>query len=76
VQLPALKERKEDIPLLVRHFPREIRGREPQAQPELLTPEAMDRLAAYDWPGNVRELENVIEARRGVVPRPATSAPT
>jgi two-component system response regulator PilR (NtrC family) len=60
VQLPSLRERKEDIPLLVQHF-LEKYGPE-NAKPHLdLTPEALDMLAEYDWPGNVRELENVIE---------------
>jgi len=58
--LPALRERKDDIPLLVQHF-FEKYGRE-NNKPDLeLTPEALDLLLEYDWPGNVRELENVIE---------------
>ena len=61
MQLPSLRERKEDIPLLVQHFLEQVRGREPEAGAHALTPEAMDRLASYNWPGNVRELENVIE---------------
>jgi DNA-binding NtrC family response regulator len=60
VQLPALRERKEDIPLLVQHF-LEKYGEESRKPGLFLTPEALDRLASYDWPGNVRELENVIE---------------
>src|SRR5918999_670411 len=60
VQLPALRERKEDVPLLVQHF-LEKYGAE-NGKPHLeLTPEALDLLFEYDWPGNVRELENVIE---------------
>jgi DNA-binding NtrC family response regulator len=60
VQLPSLRERKDDIPLLVQHF-LEKYGEE-NAKPHLeLTPEALDLLMEYDWPGNVRELENVIE---------------
>ena len=60
VQLPALRERKEDIPLLVQHFLDKFieESRKPAM---VLTPAAMDRLMSYDWPGNVRELENVIE---------------
>jgi two-component system nitrogen regulation response regulator GlnG len=60
IQLPALRERMEDVPFLVAHFLRaaaEEAGREP---PEL-SPAAMDLLLAYHWPGNVRELENVIQ---------------
>src|SRR5262245_31658500 len=60
VQLPPLRDRKEDIPLLVQHFLDKY-GPESRKPGLILTPEAMDRLLAYDWPGNVRELENVIE---------------
>jgi DNA-binding NtrC family response regulator len=60
VQLPSLRERKEDIPLLVQHF-LEKYGVENQKNNLELTPEALDLLFDYDWPGNVRELENVIE---------------
>ncbi len=60
VQLPPLRERKDDIPLLVQHF-LEKYGRE-NGKPDLeIVPEALDLLMDYDWPGNVRELENVIE---------------
>jgi two-component system response regulator PilR (NtrC family) len=60
VQLPALRERKEDIPLLVQHFLHKY-GEENQKPDLELTPGALDLLLEYDWPGNVRELENVIE---------------
>ena len=60
LQLPSLRERKEDIPLLVQHFLDKY-SEESRKSGLFLTPEAMDRLASYDWPGNVRELENVIE---------------
>jgi two-component system response regulator PilR (NtrC family) len=60
VQLPALRERKDDVPLLVQHF-FEKYGRENNKPNLELTPEALDLLLEYDWPGNVRELENVIE---------------
>jgi two-component system, NtrC family, response regulator PilR len=60
VQLPPLRERKDDIPLLVQHF-LEKYGVENQKNGLDLTPEALDMLFEYDWPGNVRELENVIE---------------
>jgi DNA-binding NtrC family response regulator len=60
LQLPSLRERKEDIPLLVQHF-LEKYGQESRKDGLILTPGAMDRLMSYDWPGNVRELENVIE---------------
>ncbi len=60
VPLPALRERKDDIPLLVQHFLGKY-THESRKPSMILTPEAMDRLMAYDWPGNIRELENVIE---------------
>ena len=60
VQLPPLRERKDDIPLLVQHF-LEKYGEENHKPHLELTPEALDLLMEYDWPGNVRELENVIE---------------
>jgi len=58
--LPPLRERREDIPLLVREFLQEF-GRENGKQVRELTPEALNMLLAYDWPGNVRELRNAIE---------------
>ena len=60
IHLPPLRQRREDIPLLVEHFVRRASadlGRAPRA----FTPEAMKRLAAYSWPGNIRELRNVLE---------------
>ena len=60
LQLPALRERREDIPLLAQHFlnrfceknNKEIKG---------FTPQAMDQMIRHDWPGNVRELMNAVE---------------
>jgi DNA-binding NtrC family response regulator len=60
VQLPPLRERKDDIPLLVQQF-LEKYGEENQKTHLELTADALDLLQEYDWPGNVRELENVIE---------------
>jgi len=57
LRLPPLRERREDVPLLVEHF---ITKFAPRGEVRV-TPEAMARLQGYDWPGNVRELENVIE---------------
>jgi two-component system response regulator AtoC len=60
VEVPALRERREDIPLLVDHFLahfRDMIGKPVRS----VTDDAMERLTAYRWPGNVRELENVIE---------------
>jgi two-component system response regulator PilR (NtrC family) len=60
IHLPALRERREDIPLLARFFLE--RFRKSMEKPiEGIEPEAMRRLESYDWPGNVRELENTIE---------------
>src|SRR5438067_4150074 len=60
VQVPALRERREDIPLLARHFLE--RFRKTMEKPiEGISPEAMSKLEAYDWPGNVSELENTME---------------
>ena len=64
IQLPPLRQRKEDIPALVNHFVDKY-ARENDKPVTGVTPEALQALLDYDWPGNVRELENVIE--RGVV---------
>src|ERR671910_58240 len=60
IHLPALRERRDDIPLLVQHF-LEKYGQENDRKNIEMAPEALDLLMDYDWPGNVRELENVIE---------------
>jgi len=60
IQLPPLRERREDIPLLARHFLDRFR-KSMNKSIEGISPEAVRRLEAYDWPGNVRELENTME---------------
>ena len=60
IQLPPLRQRKDDITLLAQHFLAKYGDENKKAALEL-TPDALDLLSAYDWPGNVRELENVIE---------------
>jgi formate hydrogenlyase transcriptional activator len=60
ITLPALRERRQDIPLLVRHFVNEISSRSGK-RIETIPSYAMSALVEYDWPGNVRELENLIE---------------
>jgi len=60
VHLPALRERREDVPILVAHFLAKLARRERRAA-AALSPEALKLLNAYSWPGNVRELENAIE---------------
>ena len=60
IQAPALCERPEDIPLLVRHFAEEF-GRRMKRRIETVSSETMNALCQYAWPGNIRELQNVIE---------------
>jgi len=58
INLPPLRERREDIPILVEHFFEKHAG---EADKPKLTKSQLDRLMHYSWPGNVRELENVVE---------------
>ena len=60
IHVPALRGRREDIPLLARHFLETFR-KSMEKPIEGIAPEAMSKLEAYDWPGNVRELENTME---------------
>jgi DNA-binding NtrC family response regulator len=60
VEVPPLRERKEDVPLLVRHFLEKFRADAAGPAPTV-SQEAMRRLMSYPWPGNVRQLENAIE---------------
>jgi len=60
LEMPALRERIEDIPLLVNHFLQK-NAAQSGAEPKKIDPKALDILALYRWPGNVRELENAIE---------------
>ena len=55
IELPPLRERQGDVPLLARHFAKEMAG-----SIDLLTPEVLARFAEYGWPGNVRELRNAV----------------
>ena len=59
IDLPPLRERTEDIPLLVQHFLNKYSR--PNEPPKKVSPEAMEKLIAHRWPGNIRELENAIE---------------
>jgi len=61
IEVPALRDRREDIPELVEHFLRTVRAQYPSSPVERLTPEAVQELARYAWPGNVRELAHTIE---------------
>jgi two-component system response regulator HydG len=60
IDIPPLKKRKEDIPLLIQHF-LEKYGHETTKQVDRVTRDATELLRHYDWPGNVRELENAVE---------------
>jgi DNA-binding NtrC family response regulator len=60
IEVPPLRERREDIPLLVKHF-LESASRDRTRPMPTLSSEVLERLLAHSWPGNVRELENVIE---------------
>ncbi|MDQ4045711.1 MAG: sigma-54 dependent transcriptional regulator [Chloroflexota bacterium] len=60
IYLPPLRERREDIPLLVEHFLNKYRAT-PRSEPSRMSQQAMEMLMDYDWPGNVRELQNLVE---------------
>jgi DNA-binding NtrC family response regulator len=60
IVMPPLRERRSDVPLLVRHF-LEKHNHKRQGRPARISEEAMVYLWEYDWPGNVRELENLLE---------------
>ena len=60
IRVPALDQRREDIPLLVGEFMRQF-ARRTGVKPKLIAPAAMEILQAYDWPGNVREVRNLVE---------------
>jgi two-component system nitrogen regulation response regulator NtrX len=59
-RVPALRERREDVPILARYFV-ELFYRREGREAKVFQPETLDILASYDWPGNVRELKNIIE---------------
>src|SRR5258707_8166915 len=60
VRVPALRERPEDIPVLVRHFVQQF-SRSMNRSIDTIPSETMTTLVKYHWPGNIRELQNVIE---------------
>jgi two-component system, NtrC family, nitrogen regulation response regulator NtrX len=68
VQVPALADRRDDVPALVDHFFARFASDQGVVPPEV-SPEAMAALQAYDWPGNVRQLRNVIERTVILTPR-------
>ncbi len=61
VEIPALRHRREDLPLLMGRFLAASQARHPNSPVKKFGIAALDRMMAHDWPGNVRELENVIE---------------
>ena len=61
VRLPPLRERREDIPLLVQHFLQKLGAEQVPPRTVTMSQEALRRLMAYGWPGNVRQLENLVE---------------
>jgi formate hydrogenlyase transcriptional activator len=80
VQLPPLRERREDIPALVEHFV-DILGRRVGRQIDRIPDGTILALCSYDWPGNIRELQNLIEravilSEDGVLPNPLLTAGT
>ena len=60
INLPPLRERREDIPLLVQNFVEHF-CESHKLEPKTVSPQVMKALMAYDWPGNVRQLENLVE---------------
>ena len=60
IVVPPLRERREDIPMLVQHFV-QVLATEGSAPLKALEPAALERLSAHDWPGNIRELRNTVE---------------
>jgi transcriptional regulator with PAS, ATPase and Fis domain len=60
IEIPPLRERRQDVPALAEHFRVEVNAREGRSVPGFAL-DVVQRLGAYDWPGNVRELENLVE---------------
>jgi two-component system nitrogen regulation response regulator NtrX len=67
IVVPPLRERRDDIPLLIRHFMK-VHAEEQGLRTKEVTPEAMNVFQQYDWPGNIRELRNLIERLMIMVP--------
>ena len=74
VVVPPLRERREDIPMLVRHFAQQF-ARRMKRTIETIPVDAMQALTRYDWPGNIRELQNLIERAVILSPGPTLSVP-
>jgi formate hydrogenlyase transcriptional activator len=74
VRVPPLRERREDIPLLVWHFARHFAERMKKHY-ESISPDTMRALCEYEWPGNIRELQNLIERAVILCPGPVLRVP-
>jgi formate hydrogenlyase transcriptional activator len=74
ITVPPLRERREDIPMLVRHFAQEF-ARRMKKGIETIPTDTMDALTRYDWPGNIRELQNLIERAVILSPRQTLEVP-
>ncbi len=73
IVVPTLRDRREDIPLLVKHFLR-VHAEEQGLKLKQVSPEAMEVFMHYEWPGNIRELRNLIERLMIMVPGPVIEA--
>jgi len=73
IHLPPLRQRREDIPVLIETFLRRL-GTERQEEPKRLGDEALEAVMAYEWPGNVRELENALERATTLTKGPEIAA--
>jgi formate hydrogenlyase transcriptional activator len=74
ITVPPLRERREDIPMLVRHFAQQF-ARRMKKNIENISTETMEALTRYDWPGNIRELQNLIERAVILSTRPTLDVP-
>ena len=74
ITVPPLRERREDIPMLVRHFAQQF-ARRMKKNIDTIPSETMESLTRYDWPGNIRELQNLIERAVILSPGPTLKVP-
>jgi two-component system nitrogen regulation response regulator NtrX len=74
IQVPTLKERRDDIPELAQHFLR-LHSEEQGMKPKEFNGQGMEALQRHDWPGNIRELRNLIERLLIMVPKPVIDGP-
>jgi len=73
IDVPPLRERRDDVPLLIRHFMK-VHAEEQGLRMKDVSPDAMIVFQQYDWPGNIRELRNLIERLMIMVPGPVIEA--